>query len=111
VAIRFPTITSLAPDRKRRPSVMRMPLRTSNARSSTPRATTFPVPNPPMRVRFSTTYTSGLKSGRPSGPCATWGLEETVRATSRDRPLDSSSVAPFRSTITLSSDPVVASAA
>ena len=106
----FPMMISLFPDSNRRPATMWM-LRTLNAWSLTPRATTLLTPSPTARGMFTTTLTSGLTRGRPSAPVAMRGSVAMSRASSRDTPLSISLDAPRRSTMTLSGEPVFTSAA
>jgi len=89
-----------------------MSRRTAKAASLTPRATTFAMDRvSSRRWMLIATNTSGLTSGLPSGPAATWGEAAMMRAVSRLIPLESSASAPRRSTSTLSGEPVRTSAA
>ena len=106
----FPRMISLRPEANFRPATRWM-LRTANASSFTPRATTLLTPSPTARGMLITTKTSGLTSGRASAPLAIRGSAAMRRALSRGTPLSISLVAPRRSTTTLSGDPVRASVA
>ena len=105
-----PTMISLVPGRKVRPSTMRTSSRTRNAAGSTPRRGTL-AGVPVLRLGTSTTTNSSADATAPSAERRTPGASLMTRVLSRGRPLLSSVSLPPRMTMAVSGEPAPARAA